>query len=190
LAEYYGFDQKKGALVTRVYDGQPAEKGGIRTGDVITAVDGKAIASSRELSSTIAALPVGKKTAIDLVRNGESKTVQVILAKRNDTQLHAGHSAAGEGELGLKLVELTPETATRLGYAKNERGLLVSAVKSGSNAQKAGIQSGDLIKEINHKPVETIEEFTGKMSETSEGDTIQLLIQRKNAGFVVARLTR
>jgi serine protease Do len=86
LAEYYGIKDKKGVLVAQVFEGDPADKAGIKANDVIVEVDGKSIESSRELTKTIANIEVGKKTTITLLRDGKEKRVNVKIAKRGDAE--------------------------------------------------------------------------------------------------------
>ena len=191
LAEYYGLDQKEGALVTQVYEDHPADKGGIRSGDLIVAVDGKPITSSRDLSATIAGLPVGKKTSIELLRGKKHKTVTVELAQRNDEAPLSLSPAMESGEgLGIDVIEMTPEIAQRLGYDEDERGILVSAVREESKAEKAGLKSGDLIKEVNRKPTESIEAFRAQIEAVDEGEALHLLLRRPQGGFVVVKMTK
>jgi serine protease Do len=82
LAEYYAIKEKEGVLVTQTYEGDPADKAGIKEGDVIVAVDGKRIASSRELSRTVAEAGVGNKMSLTVLRDGREKEIDVKLAKR------------------------------------------------------------------------------------------------------------
>ena len=190
LAEYYGIDRKKGVLVTQVYPGEPADKGGIRSGDVIVAVDGKAVASSHDLATIIANLPVGKRTAIEIIRKGRKKTVVVKLTKRDDDALVGQGESESSGELGLELMPFTPEAAHRFGFNEDESGVLVATVRADSKAMRAGVRAGDLIKEVNRNPVKTLGDFRAQVAKVKKGESIQLLIRRANAGFVAIKLTR
>ena len=188
LAEYYGLKEKKGVLVTQVFDGDPADIAGIKTNDVIVAVGDTSVASSRELSSTIAGVPVGKEVDITVLRNGKEKTVQALIAKRDDSDQVARRQLENNEEFGLQAAELTPELARRFGYAENESGVLVLSVKSGSKADRAAIQQGDLVKEINRKPVKSVSDLTSELKKEKSGKSIQLLVKRSNAGFVVIKI--
>ena len=190
LAEYYKVEQKAGVLVTQVFEGDPADKAGIKVNDVIVKVQGEPVKSSRELSRKIAALTVGQRAAIDLVREGKSKKVTVTIAKRQEEELQASKSPAEDDKLGLTVQTLEPEIAARLGYEETESGVLVTGVKNGSKASNAGIQQGDLIKEINRKEVGNVKDFRAYLEKVDKGDTIQLLIKRGRTGFVVAKLER
>jgi serine protease Do len=182
--------EKSGVLISQVYEGDPADKGGIRVGDVVIAVDGKEVESSRELSAQIAGLPVGNKTSITLIRDGKEKTVKVTLGKRTDDIGRAGPGKKSEGHLGLELRDLEPETAKRFGYESDEKGVLVTDVAPGSKAGDAGIRQGDLIIEVNREPVWSIGDFQKRLDKIKKGDTVQLLMKRPRGGFVVAKLTK
>jgi serine protease Do len=186
LAEYYGIKEKKGALVAEVFDGDPADKAGIQANDVIIEVDGKSINSSRDLTRTIANIEVGKKTAVKLLRDGQEKTVNVEIAKRNDSGPLAQRKSENSDKLGIRIAEATPETAKRFGHSETEKGVLVVGVEPGSKADEAGVRQGDLVKEVNRKPVSTVTELR---SEVEKDDKVQLLVKRPNAGFVVIKIS-
>ena len=190
LADYYRLENKKGVLVTHVYEDDPADKAGIKPNDVITAVGGQSVATTRDLSSAIADSRIGEKTAITILRNGTEKTVYVKLKKRDDATLAAKGTPKSTDELGIKLSELSSEMAERLGYDPDERGVLVTQVTSASKADKAGIQQGDLIKEINHETITTLESYQKQMRKIKAGSPVSLLIKRPKAGFVAVTLTR
>jgi len=185
LAEYYGLKDKQGVLVAQVFEGDPADKAGIKAKDVIIEVDGKPVISSRELSAMIAAIPVGQKTPIKVLRDGQEKTVTVEIAKRPESGPLAKAESNDKSELGIQIAEMTPEMARRFGHSETEKGVLVIGVKPGSKAEEAGIQQGDLVKEVNRKPVTTPDELR---AEIKKNDKIQLLVKRPNAGFVVIKI--
>jgi serine protease Do len=177
-------------LVTEVYKGDPADKAGIQIKDVIVAVDGKPVSTARDLSRLIAGTAVGKITQITVLRNGEEKTLSVKLAKRDDASLQARQEQPADDNLGLSLVEMSPESARRFGYEESEKGLLVADVVNGSPADASGIQQGDLIKEVDRHAVETVKAFQDQIAKVKKGDTLQLLIRRGRVGFLVIKITR
>jgi serine protease Do len=185
LAEYYGVENKKGVLVAKVFEGDPADKAGIKANDIIIAVDGKPVKTSRELTGTIADIPVGKKTPITILRDGKEKTVKVKIAKRDDSERLARRQPEKNGELGIRIAEMTPEMAKRFGHSETEKGVLVVGVASGSKAAEAGIRQGDLVKEVNRKPVTSVSRLRAELKKDNK---IQLLVKRPNAGFVVIKI--
>ncbi len=185
LAEYYGLQDKKGVLVAQVFEGDPADKAGIKANDIIIAVDDKPIDSSRELTATIAAIPVGQETPITILRGGKEKTLKVKIAKRDDTERLARSAPESSGELGIQIAEITPEMAKRFGHSESEKGVLVVGVQPGSKAHEAGVQQGDLVKEVNRKPITSVSELR---AELEKDDKAQLLVKRPNAGFIVIKI--
>jgi serine protease Do len=190
LKEYYKLDTDSGVLVTHVFEGDPADRGGIKVNDVIVSVNDEPVKTSRELSRKIAGLGVGSRTKITLIRDGKLKTVTITTEKRQDEEKIARQEPESDDKLGLTLSPLEPEIARRLGYAEDEAGVLVSGVQPGSKADKAGVQRGDLIKEVNRKPVADLSEFKKRLEAVDKGADIMLLIKRGETGFVVAKLTK
>ena len=88
-------------------------------------------------------------------------------------------------KLGIRIAEATPETARRFGHSETKKGVLVVGVEPGSKAAKAGVRQGDMVKEVNRKPVTTVPELR---SEVEKDDNVQLLVKRPNAGFVVIKI--
>ncbi len=190
LAEYYKVKDKKGVLITHVFEGDPADKGGIKVKDIIIKIDGKPVPTARELSRKIAGIVVGKKTAILLIRDGKEKTVYIKIAKRQDDKSLVKKETESSDELGLMASELTPEKARQLGHDENEKGVIITNVKPGSKGELAGIRPGDLIKEINRRPVSTLNDYQIKMQKIKKGETIHLLIKRSRIGFIVIKITK
>jgi serine protease Do len=194
LAEYYKINRDKGVLVTEVYPGDPADKAGVKPKDVIVAVEGKPVSSGRELSRTIAELPVGKQAAISLLRDGQEKTIQVKLGKRSEeVERHALRSSpkAEKGEeMGVRFAELTPEIAEQAGLPEDEKGVVVMDVAAGSKAEQAGLRTGDLVKEINRQTVVKLDDLRSQLAKIKDGDAVHLLIRRGGGGFLVIKLTK
>ncbi len=190
LAEYYDLDRNKGVLVTKVYEDNPAAEAGIRPNDLIISVNGREVSSSRELSRIIAESPIDRNTEIRLIRSGKEKKVSVKLKKRDDDEMLNKEPGEGRSQLGINLREMNPEIARRLGFDENEKGVLVTAIKSGSKASQAGIKQGDLIKEINHHTIRTIDDFKEKFDQIREGRPIRLLIRRGRHMFLVIKMIK
>ena len=190
LAEYYAIKEKEGVLVTQTYEGDPADKAGIKEGDVIVAVDGKRIASSRELSRTVAEAGVGNKMSLTVLRDGREKEIDVKLAKRPDTEPTVARGEARSDDLGLKVREIDPEIAERLGLDENTKGVVVTGVNPDSKAAEADIRQGDVVIEINRKPVTSLEDYTAQLRKIDTGDTVQMLLRRGGGGLVAVKFKR
>jgi serine protease Do len=190
LAEYYGLKAEKGVLVTQVFEGDPADNAGILVNDIILTVDGTSVATGRELSSLIANTPVGHKTELELIRDGKKKTVTVTLAKRDDEEQVVASQNRDSEELGIEVTELDSDIARRFGIDERENGVLVTDVEDDSAAQKADVRPGDIIKEINRAVVKGRDDFISLMKKNKDQETIQLLIKRRNAGYLVVKIER
>jgi serine protease Do len=190
VAEYYGIKDKKGVLVTEVFPGDPADSAGIKPKDVIVSVNGIAIDSARKLTGIIADTTVGNTVKINIIRNGETKTFDVKIAKREETKISAKNAPKENKEqLGIRVAEITPEIARRFNL-KDAKGVMVAGVDSESKAAEAGLQIHDIIKEINHKTILSAADFDKAIDGIPEGKTINLLIQRLNQGFLVVKMEK
>lgn len=190
LAEYYGIKNQKGVLVTQVFPDNPAEKAGIKTKDVIVAVDGKPVSTGRELSAAVAGLPVGKEVPVKLIRDGKALSVKVQIAERKDAEAAAPETGPDSADLGIRATDLTPETARRFGIDEGEKGALVAEIQPGSRAEQAGLRQGDIVKEVNRNPVQTAAELRTQLGKVKSGDTVPLLVKRGASGFVVIKITK
>ena len=179
LAASLNIKGTKGALVSDVLKGSPAEKAGVKRGDVVVAFDGKEIKESHDLPSVVAATPVGKEAPLKVLRDGKELTLKVKVAKLESKEEEAGKAeAVQEGKWGLQLEELTPERSRQLGL-KPERGVLVVDVRPGSPADEASIQRGDVVLEVNRHEVKSVEDMKEKMARAAAGkEGVLLLIQR------------
>lgn len=190
LAEYYGVKGEKGVLVTEVFPGDPADTAGIKPKDIVIEVNGEKVTTSRELSRTIADIGVGEKAKILVLRDGKKKIFNVEIAKREDSKLISRRSPRDEGdELGIRVTNLTSEIARRFNIPETE-GVIVVGVESGSKGSEAGIRSGDVIKEINHREIKTVDDYLTVLDQIEIGETIHFFLQRLNAGFLVVKLTK
>ena len=189
LAEYYGVDGKSGVMVVDVVPGDPADKGGIKPKDVITMVNGKKIATSRNLTNLAANLGVGDTAKVTILRDGEQKMLRVKIGRRPLTMAAASQNQhfRKNSDYGFEVTELTPELALRYNR-KETAGVIVVVVTPNSKADAAGIKQGDLIIEINRINVESVKNFKNLIDRHKNSDGISLLIQRMNTGLMVIRL--
>lgn len=179
LQEKLGLESDKGALVADVTKDSPADKAGIRRGDVIVSYDGKEIEEMQELPFMVASTPIGKEVDVIIVRNGERKTVTVKIQKMKEEEEQEAVPTGTQGpELGMNLKELTPQLARQLGISETS-GVIVVQVERASPAAEAGIQPGDIIREVDQKPVKDMEDFNRAVSGYKAGDTILFLVERE-----------
>lgn len=189
LAEYYGVKDDKGALVGEVFKGDPADKAGIKPKDVIIEVDGNKVEDSRQLSQKIAGVPVGGEITVKVVRDGKKKTFRVKIVKRTDgKESLALKQPVEKTDLGMTVSTLAGELARRYGISEDQ-GVVVVGVERGGPADKADVQEGDLILEIDHKPIKTLEDYQSQIKKVKKGDTVPFLIKRKR-GFFALNITK
>ena len=176
LAKSFGLKEKKGALVAQVVSGSPAEKAGIEQGDVIVGFDGKEIADSKDLPRIVASTPVGKAVTIKLSRNGKVLDRQVKVGEMEE-KAEVAKTPSTKKTLGITVQNLTPEIAKGLGL-KKDTGVVVTGVEPGSPAADAGIRTGDVIREVNRKPVKDVQDFVQKIEKAKDQDNVLLFLQR------------
>ena len=169
----------RGALVADVTKDGPADKGGIKRGDVIVTFDGKEIESSNDLPYVVASTPVGKNVTIEVIRKGQKKRLDVEIGKLKEEKETQAVSEM-KPHLGMSLEELTPELAERLGLSET-RGIVVVQVEANSPAAEAGLRGGDIILEVDQGPVGSLDQLNRKLGSYKEGDTILFLIKRGEA---------
>jgi serine protease Do len=186
LAAALKLQTTKGALVADVVAGSPAEKAGIKRGDIIVSFDGKAVKDSHDLPTMVAATPVGDEATVTVLRKGEESRMQVKLTKLEPDRT-ASEEPGGEsqGKLGFMLENITPQVARRFGLVA-DHGALVVGVKPGSPADRASIQEGDIILEVNHKPVESVDEVKEQVARVGDKTPLLLLVQREQGKLYVA----
>jgi serine protease Do len=175
LAKSFDLKETKGALVAQVISGGPAEKAGIEQGDIIMEFDGKEVAASKDLPRMVASTPVGKSVSIKLWRNGKILDRQVKVGEMEEKVEIS--KAPFQKSLGITVQNLTPEIARGLGL-KRETGVVVTQVEPGSPAADAGIQTGDVIREVNRSSVKDAEDFIQKIEKAKVQDNILLSLQR------------
>ena len=182
IAESMGLKQPNGALVADVAMDGPAERAGIKTGDVIVAFDGKEIKDSADLPLQVARLAPGKRVQVKILREGKDLTLPITVGEFKESEV----VASGEtGELGLTVEKVTPEVAEELGLKRAE-GLVITAVKPGSAAEDGGLQTGDVITEINRHPVRTMADFRRETAKAGKGQSVLFLVRRGQGSLFLA----
>ncbi len=190
VAAYYGIEDRKGVLVIEVFPGDPADIAGIKPKDIILSVNGKKVGTSRELTSLIANIDVGDTAKVKVWQNGKTKTLKVKISKRDEEKIVAKSSRKEHrDELGMRVTELTQEM-TRQFNLKEKKGVIVTGVNPGSKAAEAGVKVRDIIKEINHKEILSVNDLNTAINEIKEGETINMFIWRMHRGFLVIKITK
>jgi serine protease Do len=168
----------KGALVAQVQPGSPAEKAGVRPGDVVLSIDGAATPGSKELQRAVLGKKVGAPVQLEVWRDGKTRRVSATTAELPAKEEAAPEKrGAGEGpKVGLGLQTVTPDVAHELGIPSHTRGAVVTSVDPNGPAAEAGVQEGDVILEVDHHAVASAADARRALSASrSEGHLLRLM---------------
>jgi Do/DeqQ family serine protease len=187
MAESLGMKEVGGAIIGSVAPGSAADRAGLKRGDVIRAFNGQPVHDTNTLRNRVSESTPGSTADVTIVRDGSEKHVSVKLdeAAPEKVAQRSGESDSGEkGALGVSVAPLTPELASRLRLPKDARGVVVQAVNPEGRAADAGVQSGDVIQEVNRQPVQTTDDLRAAVRKTPERPLL-LLVNRQGHDFFV-----
>jgi serine protease Do len=186
MLDDFGLKERKGALVVTVTGDGPAEKAGVKAGDVIVDVNGKPVPSRDELVQTVMALKPGTTVPMKVLRDKQEKTLNVTIGELNlDAESQSSEDSDEQTEdtsagFGMTLGNLTADRARRLVLPAGTTGALVTDVDPSGTAARAGVQPGDVILQVNRKKVESAGEARTELQKIKSGGTTMLLIWRRN----------
>ena len=180
-----------GALVASVTDGSPADKAGIKPGDVITSVNGQKVKTSRDLAIKIAGVSPDSDAKLRVLRSGDEQTMTAHIASLNKNSGSPSGQGGGEssehGSIGVSLSPLTPDMRQQLGVDDSVRGVVVQGVRQGSAADQAGIQAGDIIVGVGNQAITSPREAVHDVhAALSRDQTVALRILRNGQSVFVA----
>ena len=177
---------KNGALINEVEKGSPAEKAGLKQYDVVIEVNGEKVKDSNDLKLKISNIEPGKKVDVKAIRDGKEQTFTVTVEELDPAETKV-EAKSSDKDLGFTVRELTPTLARRYGLETQE-GLIITQVKNYSEADRKGLEAGDIILEVNRKKVSTVEEMEKIMSKFESGQAIILLVRREQDGDSIDRI--
>jgi serine protease Do len=183
IAESLGMDKSSGALVANVSKDGPADKAGVKVGDVIVEFDGKEVKDSGDLPIIVARTPVDKKVRMKILRDKKEVALTVTVGELKEEEVVA--SVPEKGELGMTVQRLTPQIAESLGLDKAD-GVVVTAVEPASAADEAGIRRGDVIMEVDRKPIRNLDEYKKAVAGIRKGKGILFLVRRGESTLFLA----
>ena len=174
LARSFGLENNEGALVGDVIPNSPAEKAGIRRGDVVVRFDNKDIKEMENLPRIVAATPPGKTVPTEIVRDGKNKVMDVTVEVFKEL---GGEPGPRSDFLGMQVQDITSELAKSLNIKENE-GVLVNEIDPAKLAAKAGVKRGDVILEVNRKSTGNVGDYNRIVSLLKKGTNVLLLVKR------------
>ncbi len=183
MADNLKLQDRRGAIVGQVFPGDPADKAGIKTGDIIKAIDGRKIENTQELLRVVASLPVGKKVEVLIFRNGQELRKSLVVAERKDSREIASGKKIN-GRLGLTVQEVTPEMA-RILKLTDKGGVVITRIDQDSPADDAGLKVNDVILQINRVRIQSLQDYTGELARSEKEETVMFLVKRGDGAMFV-----
>lgn len=196
LGRQFGTDNLNGALVGKVMPDSPAEKAGLRTGDIVRKVEGESVRDSGALRNRIAGMLPESSIKIDIERRGKPETVTMKIGQRPDDEGAAAgpssQTAPAGVNLGFSVDNLSDEIAKQFGFdAKKDKGVVVTKVEPNSDAAMKGLKPGQLIEEVNQKAVENVNDFENTIKDHKDQDQHLLLVRDGDfSRFVVVKAAK
>jgi len=183
-AGFFNLKDASGAIIAQVSPDSPAAKAGLKSGDVIDALNGRKVVDGSALQVAVSEDQPGKTIQLGILRNGQPMTISVTVGeyKKPGTQVaenDGGHGGANTGKLGLAVDDLNGDARQQLQVPADVKGAAVADVRPGSPAEDAGLQPGDVVVEVNRKPVDSAEQFVNAVHATPAGKDILLLVWSK-----------
>jgi serine protease Do len=185
LMKSFNVKEKEGALVSQVYEGSPAEKAGLKVGDIVVEIDGKKIKNSQDLVHEVLKKEVGQKVEIEIIREGKPMKVPVTTMEMPSEAAEQKIPPERKEWFGLRVSDVTPDIAKQLGLPKAE-GVVIDNVEVGSSSQDAGLMKGDVILEVNRQKVRDENDYRSLMEKTIPGQSVLFLISRGGSTFFVS----
>lgn len=188
LMQAFKLKDSNGALIADVVPDSPAQKVGLKRGDIIVGFNGNPVHESSELPRLVATMAPGTKATVDIIRDGKTLSVPVVLGtlEENEEQAIAkSEPSEVEVSLGLRVEPITPDIATSL-KLENTDGVVVSGVDANGPAGEAGLRRGDVVREINRLPVATIDDYEAIVANLKTHATVLMLVERRGNNLYVA----
>ncbi|MBU1206284.1 MAG: PDZ domain-containing protein [Proteobacteria bacterium] len=177
--------EEVGALISQVYEGSPAEKAGLDTGDIIIEIDGVKVESSQDVVREVLKKNVGQKIQIVVLRDGRRVEIPVITIQMPaEPKKRVSVRPEMKEWFGLRVTSVTPEIAKQLGLAKAQ-GVVIEGVEPGSAAQMAGLRRGDVILEVNRQKIKDESDYLKVLEKANPKEGVLFLINRRCSTFYV-----
>ncbi|MBN1636701.1 MAG: DegQ family serine endoprotease [Deltaproteobacteria bacterium] len=184
LAKSFGIDDTKGVIISQVMPDTPAEKAGLKQGDVIVKFEGESVDMVGPFRNKVALIAPGTSVDITVIRDGKEMAFRVKIEKMSSEEVQTSKAEPDTLEkLGLTVMTLTEEMAERYGY-EDEQGVVVTEVESGSAAASAGIRPGVLIQEVNRDQVRNLKEFELSIEKNGKKPILMLVKDKRGSRYI------
>jgi S1-C subfamily serine protease len=187
IAASLGLKDVRGILINSVSAGGPAEKAGVKRGDVILQLDGKDVNDPNQLRNEVAAHSPGSDVTLTISRNGNQQQVRAklgTLTQQTAENAQGGAEGGSGGKLGIGVAPLTPELASQLGLRSGTQGLVVSSVDPSGPAAQAGLREGDVIQEVNRQPVRSTDDLRNAVQKSANRPLLLLINRGGQTAYV------
>jgi len=185
LRRQFGVTDKEGVLINKIFPEGPAERAGLKIGDVVKGIDGQEVRNSRELVQHVLRKEVGQEVKLKIIRDGKETTIPVKTEQMpGEMRAEAEVPEIKKEWFGLKVEELTPQLAQRWGITA-KKGVVIVEVEPGSAGHSARVQPGDVILEVNRKKLGNIEDYQRAMQASNPTEGVLFLINRKGSNIFV-----
>ena len=199
IADALGLENNRGEFIQAVEPGEPADRAGLRAGDIVVKVNGKDVTPDQTLSFLVANIEPGTRVPLEIIRDGQRRTVNITVGMRpSEEELRGrtfdpdaqpdgqqGSTSSGgvlEESLGVQAIELTPQIASQLGVSQETKGVVVVAVDPSSDAARKGLSRGDIVLSVNYQEVKSISEFEAAVSGAKSSNREAVLLRVKSRG--------
>ncbi len=183
MAKSFGYDQSGGVLIAEVMEGGPADKAGIKSGDILIELAGEKIKDNQSFRNNVARIMPNEKAKFVIVRDGKRKEVTIEVGLMPDDAVSEEKKEQILDKVGFKLQALSDDIARELGYTAEE-GLVVTEVYPGSEAEKQGLKVGMLILEVNRQTVKSLIDFEKAADKTKDGRMLLRVKSGKTTIFI------
>jgi serine protease Do len=186
IADSLGLTESSGALVADVMKDGPAREAGIQVGDVIVEFNGSPVKDSVDLPLLVARTPVGKVVKVKVRRGKTERSIEVKVQQLKDDEVEVANAANEGDDLGLTVLDVTPQIAESLGLDASTHAVVVAGVAPGSAADEARLRRGDVILEVNRKAVKDSAAFRAAARGADKGKSMLLLVKRGDSTIFLA----
>jgi serine protease Do len=177
LAQGFGLEQTRGVLIAQVNDGSPAERGGLRQGDIVVSYQGEPVKDIGGFRNRVAQTEPGSRAQLGILRDGQERELTVEIGRLSPAKLAALDAPASARPLGLTVQTLTAELAEQFGTTAGS-GVIVTEVQAGSIAARAGIDSGTIILQVDREPVKSARQFSEAVDRSQDDKRVLLLVRK------------